>query len=107
VLPDPLVITREIAVRISEEVDYRHEASNIATFSALYRDHPFIRIPDLVREACGDHVLIMTYLDGMNWTEALQADQDLKNMWAEVIWRFVTGSYRHAYLFHADPHPGN
>lgn len=106
-LPDPRVVTREIAARISEEVDYRHEAANIATFNTLYRDHPFIRIPDVVYEASGDRVLTMTYLDGMNWTEAQQADQDLKNTWAEVIWRFVAGSYRHANLFHADPHPGN
>jgi predicted unusual protein kinase regulating ubiquinone biosynthesis (AarF/ABC1/UbiB family) len=49
----------------------------------------------------------MTYLDGMDWTAAQQADQDLKNTWAEVIQRFVLGSYRHANLFHADPHPGN
>ena len=106
-LPDPRVVTREIASRISEELDYRHEAANIATFSQLYRDHPFIRIPDVVPEASGDRVLTMTYLNGMNWAEAKRADQDLKNVWAEVIWRFVAGSYRHANLFHADPHPGN
>jgi len=31
----------------------------------------------------------------------------LKYTWAEVIHRFATGSFRHADLFHADPHPGN
>jgi predicted unusual protein kinase regulating ubiquinone biosynthesis (AarF/ABC1/UbiB family) len=49
----------------------------------------------------------MTYLDGLDWAAAQQADQDLKNTWAEVISRFLTGSYRHGNLFHADPHPGN
>ena len=49
----------------------------------------------------------MTYVDGMDWAAAQQADQELKNCWAEVIARFVFGSYRHANLFHADPHPGN
>ena len=52
-------------------------------------------------------MLTMSYLDGLNWAEAQQADQDLKDTWAEVIWRFVAGSYRHANLFNADPHPGN
>jgi predicted unusual protein kinase regulating ubiquinone biosynthesis (AarF/ABC1/UbiB family) len=99
--------TQEIAARIAEEIDYRHEAANIAAFSELYRDHPFIHIPDVVHEASGDRVLTMTYLDGMNWTAAQQADQDLKDTWAEVIQRFVLGSYRHGNLFHADPHPGN
>jgi predicted unusual protein kinase regulating ubiquinone biosynthesis (AarF/ABC1/UbiB family) len=98
---------REIAARISEEIDYRHEAANIAAFSELYRDHPFIRIPEVVPEASGDRVLTMTYLDGMDWASAQYADQDLKDTWAEVILRFGTGSARHGNLFHADPHPGN
>ncbi len=100
-------MTREISARIAEEVDYRHEAANITMFSDLYRGHPFIRVPDVVYQASGDRVLTMTYLDGMNWAAAQQADRELKNTWAEVIWRFATGAYRHANLFNADPHPGN
>jgi predicted unusual protein kinase regulating ubiquinone biosynthesis (AarF/ABC1/UbiB family) len=105
--PDLRQATREIAACISEEIDYRHEAANIAAFSELYHDHPFIRVPEVVYEASGDRVLTMTYLDGMNWAAAQQADQDLKNTWAEVIYRFVIGSWGYANLFHADPHPGN
>ncbi|MBV9639815.1 MAG: AarF/ABC1/UbiB kinase family protein [Mycobacteriaceae bacterium] len=106
-MPDTRGATREIAARISEEIDYRHEAANITAFSQLYREHPFIRVPEVVYGASGDRVLTMTYLDGLDWAAAQQADQDLKNMWAEVIWRFALGSYRHANLFNADPHPGN
>jgi hypothetical protein len=99
--------TSEIAARIAEEIDYRHEAANMTRFSELYRGHPFIKVPEVICEASGDRVLTMTYLDGMDWAAAQQADQQLKNTWAEVIARFVTGSYRHANLFNADPHPGN
>ncbi len=106
-MPDVRQATREIAARIAEEIDYRHEAANITMFSNLYRGHPFIRIPEVVHEACGDRVLTMTYLDGLDWVAAQQVEQDLKNTWAEVIGRFAAGSYRHANLFHADPHPGN
>jgi predicted unusual protein kinase regulating ubiquinone biosynthesis (AarF/ABC1/UbiB family) len=106
-IPDLRIATGEIAARISEEIDYRHEAANIAAFNDLYRDHPFIRIPEVIGEASGDRVLTMTYLDGMDWAAAQHADQDLKNTWSEVIWRFVAGSIRHGNLFHADPHPGN
>jgi predicted unusual protein kinase regulating ubiquinone biosynthesis (AarF/ABC1/UbiB family) len=104
---DVRAVAREAAARISEEVDYRHEAAMIAAFSELYRSHPFIRIPDVIPEASGDRVLTMTYLDGLDWTAAQQAEQDLKNTWAEVISRFCFGSFRHANLLHADPHPGN
>ncbi|GFG72816.1 ABC1 kinase family protein [Mycobacterium botniense] len=105
--PDLRQMTREIAARISEEIDYRHEAANITAFSELYRGHPFIRIPEVIYEASGNRVLTMTYLDGIDWAAAQQSDQDLKNTWAEVIGRFAGGSYRHANLFNADPHPGN
>lgn len=100
-------VAREAAARISEEVDYRHEAATITAFSELYRGHPFIRIPEVVAEMSGDRVLTMTYLDGMNWSAAQQAEKDLRNLWAETILRFTYGSFRHANLMHADPHPGN
>lgn len=104
---NPRDAAREIAARIVEETDYRREAANIASFSELYRDHPFIRIPQMVYEASGEQVLTMTFLDGLDWAAAQQVDQNLKNRWAEVILRFSGGSFRHANLFHADPHPAN
>ena len=107
VMPDLREATLEIAARITEEIDYRYEAATITAFSNLYRDHPFIQVPQVISAACGDQILTMTYLDGMDWAAAQHADQDLKNAWAEVIWRFTGGSFRHANLFQADPHPAN
>ncbi|MHA3020986.1 ABC1 kinase family protein [Mycobacterium sp. BMJ-28] len=104
---DPRALARELTVRIGEEVEYRREAATIETFSDLYRGHPFIRVPDVIAEASSDRVLTMTYLDGMDWGAAQGADQDLKDVWAEVILRFSYGNFRHANLLHADPHPGN
>jgi predicted unusual protein kinase regulating ubiquinone biosynthesis (AarF/ABC1/UbiB family) len=69
-MPDIEHAAEEIAARISEEVDYRREAANIAAFADLYRGHPFIRIPEVVASASGDRVLTMTYLDGMDWAAA-------------------------------------
>ncbi|MBI3226180.1 MAG: AarF/ABC1/UbiB kinase family protein [Mycolicibacterium cosmeticum] len=106
-LPDIGEAAAEISARISEELDYRQEAAHITAFADLYRGHPFIRVPDVVPEASADRVLTMTYLDGWDWGAAQDADQHLKDTWAEVLTRFITGSYRHGNLFHADPHPGN
>jgi len=100
-------LAHEAAARIGEEVDYRHEAAMITEFSELYRGHPFIRIPQVIPEASSGRVLTMTYLDGLDYSAAQQADQDLKNTWAEVVARFICGNMRHANLIHADPHPGN
>jgi predicted unusual protein kinase regulating ubiquinone biosynthesis (AarF/ABC1/UbiB family) len=95
------------AARIRDEVDYRREATTLKTFGELYRDHPFIRIPEVIDDACGARVLTMTYLDGIDWSEAQHADQELKNTWAEAIVRFVYGNRWLAGLLHADPHPSN
>lgn len=104
---DIRAVAREAAARVSEEVDYRHEAATITTFARLYRDHPFIRVPEVIPQLSGDRIVTMTYLDGMGWACAQRADQELKNTWAEVIIRFNQANFRHANLMHADPHPGN
>jgi predicted unusual protein kinase regulating ubiquinone biosynthesis (AarF/ABC1/UbiB family) len=106
-LPDVGPISAEISERISEEIDYRQEAAHITAFSELYRDHPDIRVPEVIPAVSGDRVLTMTYLDGLDWIAAQNVDQELKDTWSEVITRFIAGAYRHGNLFHADPHPGN
>lgn len=104
---DIRAMAAEITARITEEVDYRHEAAMITAFAALFGGHPFIRIPDVIPEASSDRVLTMTYLDGMDWAAAQHADQDLRNTWAEVIFRFINSGSRHGNLVQVDPHPGN
>ena len=104
---DVRTVAREATARISEEVDYRHEAATLETFRRLYHDHPFIRVPEVHHGTSTERVLTMTYLDGMDWTAAQHAEQDLKNAWAEAVLRFNQGSFRYANLLHADPHPGN
>lgn len=100
-------VAREAADRIAEEVDYRREAESISRFADLYRDHPFIRIPDVVSEVSRERVLTMTHLDGLDFEAAQLQDQELKNTWAEAVTRFFHSNIRHANLLHADPHPGN
>ena len=54
----------------------------------------------------GAHVP-QVYVLGDVDARAVGAEQDLRNQWAEAIWRFVYGSYRHLNMINADPHPGN
>jgi predicted unusual protein kinase regulating ubiquinone biosynthesis (AarF/ABC1/UbiB family) len=105
--PDFAAAAGEVGARLAEELDYLQEARNIAAFAELYRDHPFIRVPDVVPEASSSRVLTMTFLDGVGWAEAQEAPKDLKDRWGETIQRFVLGSFKHSNLFHADPHPSN
>ncbi len=98
---------REMGARILEELDYLLEAANQAEFAEYYRGHPFIHVPEVVGELCTGRVLTQELVRGLSWSEALVAGQELRDQWAEAIYRFVYGTYERIYQFNADPHPGN
>jgi predicted unusual protein kinase regulating ubiquinone biosynthesis (AarF/ABC1/UbiB family) len=100
-------VAAEIGAHIEEELDYQLEAGNQAEFAEHYRGHPFIRVPEVVGELCTGRVLTQELVRGLCWSEALAADQSLRDQWAESIHRFVYRSYYRLGLFNADPHPGN
>jgi predicted unusual protein kinase regulating ubiquinone biosynthesis (AarF/ABC1/UbiB family) len=104
---DVRAVAREVAARIGEEIDYRIEAANQTDFADAYRDHPFIRVPEVVPQLSTRRVLTMDLAEGMRWSQALAADQQLRDKWGEVIYRFALGGLRMTRMFHADPHPGN
>jgi predicted unusual protein kinase regulating ubiquinone biosynthesis (AarF/ABC1/UbiB family) len=98
---------RELGVRITEELDYRLEAANQAEFADIYRGHPFIHIPEVIGELCTERVLTQELVQGKSWSDALTAGQELRDSWAEAIYRFVYGANLRFCMFNADPHPGN
>jgi hypothetical protein len=104
---DPSALAEEVTERITEELDYRIEAANQTEFATYYRGHPFIRIPEVVRELSTERILVMDEHDGLRWSAALDQPQELKDAWGEVIDRFVFGSLYELSAFNADPHPGN
>jgi predicted unusual protein kinase regulating ubiquinone biosynthesis (AarF/ABC1/UbiB family) len=98
---------REMSVRVTEELDYRLEAANQAEFADIYRGHPFIHVPEVIGELCTDRVLTQELVRGLSWSEALTRSQELRDGWAEAIYRFVFGTNLRFGVFNADPHPGN
>lgn len=100
-------VAREMGVRITEELDYRLEAANQAEFADIYRGHPFIHVPEVIDELCTDRVLTQELVQGKSWHEALTCEQELRDSWAEAIYRFAYATNLRFCLFNADPHPGN
>jgi len=98
---------REMSARITEELDYRREAANQTEFADIYRGHPFIHVPEVIGELCTDHVLTQELVQGKSWSEALAAEQELRDQWAEAIYRFIYATQYRFCLLNADPHPGN
>ncbi len=104
---DPSEMVDEIKARITEEVDYRREATNQTQFADYYRGHPFIRVPDVVASHSTSRVLTTDLADGFAWSELLTRDQETRDHAAEVIFRFVFRSLYRMGAFNGDPHPGN
>ena len=98
---------RDMGGRIIEELDYRFEAASQAEFAERYRGHPFIHVPEVIGELCTPRVLTQELCLGRSWSEALGAEQELRDQWGATIWRFVYGSYVRFGMVNTDPHPGN
>jgi predicted unusual protein kinase regulating ubiquinone biosynthesis (AarF/ABC1/UbiB family) len=98
---------RELRSCIIEELDYRREAADQAEFADLYRGHPFIHVPDVIAELCTGRVLTQELVRGRSWSEALGARRELRDRWAEAIYRFIHESLGRFGFINADPHPGN
>jgi predicted unusual protein kinase regulating ubiquinone biosynthesis (AarF/ABC1/UbiB family) len=98
---------RELGARITEELDYRLEAISQAEFADIYRGHPFIHVPEVIGELSTGRILTQELVQGKSWSEALLAQQELRDSWAEAIYRFTYGPLLRFCLFNADPHPGN
>jgi predicted unusual protein kinase regulating ubiquinone biosynthesis (AarF/ABC1/UbiB family) len=100
-------MAQEISERITDEIDYLSEAANQQEFAEAYRGHPFIRIPEVIPEFSARRVLTMQFVDGMRYPEAKLADQELRNLWGEAVYRFVYDGLSRLGTNNADAHPGN
>ncbi len=100
----PLV--RELRDRLTEELDYQHEARTQERFGAAFAGDEGIAVPSVVR-ATG-RVLVMQWLDGTPLAEvARTADAPERARVAALYQRFLVSGPERAGLLHTDPHPGN
>jgi predicted unusual protein kinase regulating ubiquinone biosynthesis (AarF/ABC1/UbiB family) len=104
---DTKAMTREIRERLSDELDYEHEAQSHRAFARAWRGHPFIYVPPVVTDLSGEHVLVSEWVDGLGFEEVRELDRATRDRFGEIVFRFFFGSlYRHGH-FSGDPHPGN
>jgi predicted unusual protein kinase regulating ubiquinone biosynthesis (AarF/ABC1/UbiB family) len=104
---DAKAMTAEIRERLTDELDYEHEAQNQRAFARAWRDHPFIVVPDVLTSLCGEHVLVTEWIDGTGFEEVRRMDDAVRDRFGEIVFRFFFGSlYRNGH-FSGDPHPGN
>jgi predicted unusual protein kinase regulating ubiquinone biosynthesis (AarF/ABC1/UbiB family) len=104
---DPKEVANEVRERVTEELDYRREASNQARFAENFEGHPFIVVPKVFQEYCRTRVITQEFIDGDPFMTSMDWAQSDRDALAETLYRFFYGSLTRFLLFSADPHPGN
>jgi predicted unusual protein kinase regulating ubiquinone biosynthesis (AarF/ABC1/UbiB family) len=104
---DPKSIGAEIRSKIQDALDYELEAQNQRTLSRIYRDHPFIVIPDVITSLTRQRLMVSEFVTGTGFEELKRYPQEDRDRIGEMLFRFYFGClYRHG-QFSGDPHPGN
>ena len=108
----------EFMSRIFEELDYRNEAANIATFASLYSyqggscEKVKVVVPEVISDLCTDDVIVMSWLEGTKLTSGVNGTLNEKER-AENLRLIETGidctlsQLLDTGVMHADPHAGN
>jgi predicted unusual protein kinase regulating ubiquinone biosynthesis (AarF/ABC1/UbiB family) len=104
---DTRSLVEELGERLQEEVDYNLEAASQQLFANYFKRHPFIHVPEVVRELSTTKVLTSELVAGSRFDELQDWDQRERDMAAETIYRFVFRSLYRLHAFNGDPHPGN
>jgi predicted unusual protein kinase regulating ubiquinone biosynthesis (AarF/ABC1/UbiB family) len=104
---DAKAAAAELKERVTEELDYEHEAQSQRAFARGYRGHPFVHVPDVVTRLSRDRVLVTEWVDGLGFEEVKQLPQPERDRFGEIVYRFCFGSIYHLQHFNADAHPGN
>jgi predicted unusual protein kinase regulating ubiquinone biosynthesis (AarF/ABC1/UbiB family) len=104
---DVKATAEEVRDRIGDELDYELEAQNQRSLARIFRDHPFIVVPDVVTGLSREKVIVTEFVHGAGFDAIKEMDQPTRDRVGEIVFRFFFGCmYRH-HQFSGDPHPGN
>jgi ubiquinone biosynthesis protein len=99
----------EVSRFIELELDFRREVEATDRLRELLRDFPGVRVPHVHHDLCGDHVIVLEFLDGIQvtHTDALLAAGHKPVDVARRIGHLYGAMIFEYGFFHGDPHPGN
>src|SRR3954465_3642731 len=97
----------ELRERIVEECDYELEAGNHRRVERFWRGHPFILVPSVDTELSTRRVLVTDWVDGIGFAEVYEQADDVRDRYAQIVYRFFYGTALDLGVALGDPHPGN
>lgn len=105
----PSLLIDELEEQITSETDYVREADNLILFGNELSFLPYVEVPRVLPEYCGDRVLTMSLVEGMHLHELLSTrpPQSLRDRIGENLLELFYAQVLRIGGFHADPHWGN
>ncbi len=99
---------REIETSLHEELDYTHEAHNLALFAAFHAplDAQLV-IPRVFPEFSSRRVLTLSEEKGDSIEQAAQYPLEVRNQIGQRLFSMMGQQIFFLRQFHCDPHPGN
>src|SRR5271165_1662945 len=104
---DAKAVAAELRERLTEELDYEHEAQAQRAFARRFDGHPFIVVPHVMTDLSSERVLVSDWVDGVGFEEVKRLDRPARDRFGEFVFRFFFGSLYRDGHFSGDPHPGN
>ena len=104
---DTTEIAKEIGDRIREELDYGREAKAMALYRTFFAGRDDIAVPDPVPELSTGRLLTMSWLEGRGLFAFLDADQEVRNRIARLLFEAWWTPFTRLGVIHGDPHLGN
>ncbi len=104
---DTSEVQQEIITRLLEELDYEHEAEQIAIYRDIFKDNPTIHVPTVYPELSTKRLLTMSWMDGQPLLNCVDKDEAFRNQAADRLFEAWYKPFYHHGVIHGDPHPGN
>ena len=97
----------ELRERIVEECDYELEAANHRRVERFWRGHPFVLVPAVDTALSTRRVLVTDWVDGIGFEAVTRQPDELRDRYAQIVYRFFYGTALDLGIALGDPHPGN
>ncbi|MDB4878744.1 MAG: hypothetical protein JWL60_190 [Gemmatimonadetes bacterium] len=106
---DVLGVIQQLERALAEELDYRTEARNAATFRRSLAEFPRIIVPKVIEAYSTERVLVTERIHGLKVdavSPLTRLEHDFTPVADELTRAYLKGITLDGF-FHADPHPGN
>lgn len=114
---DTTEVQEEIASRLTEELDYQHEAHNIHLYQHIFKHPPFldlwednktkVHIPQTYPSLSTKRLLTLSWMEGQSLLKITDSPLEDRHLIARRLFMAWYYPLYHYGVVHGDPHPGN